>query len=86
MLAVVENGGLVGSNKATDINREIYLDALTKKDKAAFKIGLENEVSNFSLSFTNKLEDVEEIREIIGKKSNLISKIESINGVLNFTL
>ena len=83
MLAVVENGGLVGSNKATDINRDIYLDALTKKDKAAFKIGLENGVSNFSLSFTNKLEDVEEIREIIGSKSNLISKIESIKGVLN---
>ena len=83
LLAVVENGGLVGSNKATDINRKIYLDALTKKDKAAFKIGLENGVSNFSLSFTNKLEDVEEIREIIGSKSNLISKIESIKGVLN---
>ena len=30
LLAVVENGGLVGSNKATDINRKIYLDALTK--------------------------------------------------------
>ena len=83
LLAVVENGGLVGSNKAADLNRKIYLDALTKKDKAAFKIGLENGVSNFSLSFTNKLEDVEEIREIIGNKSNLISKIESIKGVLN---
>ena len=83
MLAVAENGGLVGSNKVADINRKIYLDALNKKDKAAFKIGLENGVSNFSLSFTNKLEDVEEIREIIGSKSNLISKIESIKGVLN---
>ena len=83
LLAVVENGGLVGSNKAADINRKINLDAITNKDKAAFKIGLDYGVSNFSLSFTNKLEDVEALRGIIGSKSNLISKIESIEGVLN---
>ena len=53
------------------------------KDKNAFEIGLVNGVSNFSLSFTNKIEDVIEMRNIIGNDSNLISKIESIKGVLN---
>ena len=36
-----------------DIDREIALDAITLKDKAAFKIGLNMGVSNYSLSFTN---------------------------------
>ena len=40
-------------------------------------------VENFSLSFTNCAEDVFQIREIIGDDSNLISKIESVKGVLN---
>jgi len=40
-------------------------------------------VENFSLSFTNSAEDVLQVREIIGNNSNLISKIESIKGVLN---
>jgi pyruvate kinase len=35
------------------------------------------------LSFTNSAEDVKRVREIIGHDTNLISKIESIKGVLN---
>jgi len=83
LLANVEIPGNVGSNKAADIDREIVLDAITYKDKEAFKIGLEKGITNFSLSFTNTAEDVKEIRAIIGDESNLISKIESIKGVLN---
>ena len=83
LIAIVENGGFVGSNKAADIKRDINLDALTNKDISAFEIGLKYGIRNFSLSFTNRLTDVEEIRSIIGSKSNLISKIESVNGVLN---
>jgi len=83
VLANVEVAGNVGSNKAADIDREIILDAVTPKDRAAFSIGLEKGITNFSLSFTNKPEDVEEVRAIIGYENNLISKIESINGVIN---
>jgi pyruvate kinase len=83
LLATVENDGVVGSNKAADLNREIHLEALTPKDKLAFAAGLENGVKNFSLSFTNTAEDVKEVREIIGYDTNLISKIESIKGVMN---
>jgi len=83
LIANVENGGYVGSNKAADMSRDIKLDAVTPKDKAAFEIGLSNGVKNFSLSFTNSADDVEQVRKIIGKDSNLISKIESIKGVLN---
>ena len=83
LLANVEITGSVGSNKAADIDREIQLDAVTHKDREAFKIGLEKGITNFSLSFTNTANDVREVRSIIGEQSNLISKIESIKGVLN---
>jgi len=83
LLAIVESEGVVGSNKAADVDCDIDLDAVTPKDKVAFEIGLRYGINNFSLSFTNSAKDVEEVRKIIGQNSNLISKIESIKGVLN---
>jgi len=83
LIAIVLDEGHVGSNKAADVNRHIALDAVTPKDREAFRIGLEMGVKNFSLSFTNSAEDVKSVREIIGNDTNLISKIESIEGVLN---
>jgi pyruvate kinase len=85
LLAVVIRGGNVGSNKAADTNAEINLSAVTNKDRKAFEIGLSLGVENFSLSFTNSAEDVSQVRQIIGNNSNLISKIESIQGVLNLS-
>jgi len=85
LLALVKRGGFVGSNKAADTDANIILSAVTTKDKEAFKIGMSLGVENFSLSFTNCAEDVFQIRKIIGKKSNLISKIESVKGVLNLS-
>ena len=81
--AIVEHGGRVGSNKATNIDREIPLEVITQKDKKAIAIGLDMGIRNFSLSFANSSEDVVSMRELIGRESNLISKIESVKGVLN---
>jgi pyruvate kinase len=83
LLAKVISGGVVGSNKAVNINREIELDPITKKDSEAFQIGKNFGITNFALSFTNSANDVKLVREIIGMDVNLISKIESIRGVLN---
>lgn len=83
VMATVESEGKVGSNKAADVDRVIDLEAITPKDMQAFNIGLEKGVRYFSLSFTNTPEDVDEVRRIIGSDTNLISKIESIKGVLN---
>ena len=63
-------------------NKHIDLDPITIKDEAAFKIGLKMGIKNYSLSFTNKAKDVHLVRKIIGDNTNLISKIESIEGVL----
>jgi len=83
LLASVESPGNVGSNKAADVDHELELDAVTYKDKKAFEIGLKYGINNFSLSFTNTVKDVDEVREVIGHNTNLISKIESIKGVMN---
>ena len=83
LLAEVISSGIVGSNKAVNINREIDLEPITKKDLEAFQIGKKMGITNYALSFTNSANDVKMIREIIGMEANLISKIESIQGVLN---
>jgi pyruvate kinase len=83
LLAIVKNGGIVGSNKATDTDGDIKLNAVTPKDEKAFKIGIDMGIKDFSLSFTNSADDVAQVRRIIGHDSNLISKIESIRGLMN---
>jgi pyruvate kinase len=83
-ISEVVSSGRVGSNKAVSIDRDIKLSPVTEKDVEAFEIGKSMGIENFSLSFTNTAEDVRVVRKIIGN-SNLISKIESIKGVLNLT-
>ncbi len=83
VLAEVVEGGFVGSNKATNLDREIHLHPITHKDKEAITIALELGVKDFSLSFTNTAEDVLKMRQLVGESSTIISKIESINGLLN---
>lgn len=83
-IAEVISSGKVGSNKAVNVDREVELSPATDKDIKAFKIGKSMGIDNFSLSFTNTAEDVRIVRKIIGN-SNLISKIESIKGVLNLS-
>lgn len=82
LVAEIIEGGTVGSNKGAVVNRPLVLPAVTTKDKAAFELGLSMGIKNYALSFTHRASDVIEIRDIIGDL-NLISKIESIEGVLN---
>jgi len=82
-LAMVIEEGWIGSNKAADVNRNIKLDPLTFKDHRAIEICKKMNVNHFALSFTGSGEDVKRVRELIGNKTSIISKIESIAG-LNF--
>ena len=50
-LAKVVQGGAVSSNKAADLNRYIKLPAVTDKDAAAFEIGLNHGIKDFSLFY-----------------------------------
>ena len=75
--------GWVGGNKGANLERKIKLNALTDKDKAAIKIAKKVGIRNFALSFTNSPKDIDLIRKLIGKKNNLICKIESEEGLKN---
>ena len=81
--ARVMNPGFVGSNKAADLDRPLEFDPLTPKDKAAIEIGKTCGIRNFALSFTNRLQDVIEMRDACGPDANIICKIESKEGVRN---
>ena len=82
-LAKVVMGGLVGSNKAANVNKPIELETITLKDTHAIEIGRQMNVSHFALSFANSGEDVNKMRSLIGQDSTLISKVESYNGLIN---
>ena len=62
------------------INRNISLDPLTFKDKSSLQIGLQNDIRNFALSFTNTPEDVELFSKQLPSK-NKIFKLETTNAL-----
>ncbi len=82
-VATVINPGLVGSNKAADLNRPLQFDPLTPKDLAAIEVGHKCGIKDFALSFTNRPQDVSKMRVACGKDANIICKIESKEGVRN---
>tara|TARA_E500000178_G_C17027973_1_gene759020 strand:+ start:2925 stop:3980 length:1056 start_codon:yes stop_codon:yes gene_type:complete len=83
LLAKVISGGVIGSNKGVDINRDIKLDPITQKDFKAIQIAKKMKVKYFSFSFASCESDVKKMRNIIGNNSILISKIENKKGVKN---
>ena len=81
--AIVMNGGRVGNNKAVTLFPSITLPPLSEKDITAVKVGLEQGIRDFALSFANSADAVTELRELVGNDSTIISKIECKNGVKN---
>lgn len=83
ILASVIEGGLVGSNKAADLNRQLELPPYTTKDKMAFEIGMGMGIKHFALSFASRKEHVDNLRDLVGHDAFIISKIENCSGLLN---
>lgn len=81
--AKVINGGIIGSNKGADVNRDLKFEPLTEKDLKAIEIGKRNGVKNFAMSFANLPEDVGLMRSVCGEDANIICKIESPSGAKN---
>lgn len=81
---VVEEGS-VGPNMGVHFNKNINLDSVTDKDKKAIQIGKSLGIKHYALSFANNQNSVVNFRKLIGKKSILISKIETKNGVNNLS-
>ena len=83
LIAIVINGGKVGSNKATNLNHIVDLEPITEKDKKAIEIGREMGIKHFALSFSGSAQNVLEMRELTGEDAFIISKVESLKGLQN---
>lgn len=83
----VVNGGELGEKKGVNVpNVKIKLPALTEKDKADIQFGIEQGFDFIAASFVRSKEDVLQIREILkehNSKIQIISKIESLQGIQN---
>jgi len=81
--AEVLNEGEVGSNKATNVSRDIPLNPITLKDEQALRIGKEMGINHFALSFASSKNDIKLMRNKVGNESYLISKVESLIALKN---
>lgn len=81
----VIQGGRVGQNKAVTVERDIELDTLTAKDRAALAYGREAGIRHVALSFANRGADVDLVRSLCVPDVFLISKIECRNALQNLS-
>jgi pyruvate kinase len=85
---VAKNNGKLCSHKGVNLpNTNVDLPALSEKDKADLRFGVEQKVDVIFASFVRRGQDVKDIREVLGedgKHIKIISKIENHQGVENF--
>ncbi len=81
------DGGVLKSKRHVNLpGIRVNLPAITEKDRQDILFGIEQEVDFIALSFVREAKDVEELRELLGKKANkikIIAKIEDQEGVRN---
>jgi pyruvate kinase len=79
---VIKSGHLE-SKKGVHIHSKINLPCLTEKDKYALKLAKKLKIKYYAISFVNRDKDLEEVKNITGNKSFIISKIETENAITN---
>ena len=88
IICTVENGGTLSANKSINIpGAHIQLPALTEKDVADIRFGVENDFDFIAASFVRRAADVEAVRQVLrdcgGDEVKIIAKIENQEGVDN---
>ena len=88
IICTVVNGGTLSANKSINIpGVHIQLPALTERDIADIRFGIENDFDFIAASFIRKASDIEDIRQVLrtygGENIQIIAKIENQEGVDN---
>lgn len=83
------NGGTLSNNKNMNVpGTVVNLPALTERDIADIKFGVENDFDYIAASFVRKASDVVEIKKVLesygGSDIKVIAKIENRQGIQNF--
>lgn len=83
----IVNGGELGERKGVNVpNVKIKLPALTEKDKADIRFGIDQGFDFIAASFVRTADAIREIREILdeaGSAIQIIAKIENAEGIEN---
>lgn len=83
----VIDGGRLGSKRHVNLpGIRVNLPAITDKDAADIRFGVEHDVDFVALSFVRRPEDVEDLRKLLGARAGkvrVIAKIEDTEGVRN---
>jgi len=85
VIARILEGGIIGNNKGVGIDRDIQLPSFTKKDNKILSIAKELGLKDIFFSFCSNHEDIRLLRNKFDYNINVVSKIESRNGLLDLT-
>ena len=84
LIAEVLNDGKISNNKGVNIPDAVLpISSLTSKDKSDLNKALEMGVNWIALSFVQNVEDIRELKKIVGIKASIMAKIEKPSAVKN---